>query len=122
MTKRSNGCIGKCCSEFLLWSGKKDDEDNSVSNRVEDIAKNRLEIYRGEMVAEAPNKEGDRTVTSDSIQIYTSVIPVDSNHFGCSWFNPETNLCSDYKNRPNMCRWYGKDCSWEGCGYGKKKT
>jgi Fe-S-cluster containining protein len=40
-------------------------------------------------------------------------------YFTCKHWDPETRLCTDYENRPGMCRRYGttKACR-HGCGCG----
>lgn len=53
---RSNGCIGECCSDFHLWVGKVDDEDNSIPASLEDVAKKRLAIYTGTYIVRPRDK------------------------------------------------------------------
>lgn len=40
--------------------------------------------------------------------------------FTCKHFDTVNRICTNYDNRPNMCRHYGDNCSYEGCGFVKK--
>lgn len=40
--------------------------------------------------------------------------------FTCKHFDTENKVCTNYENRPHLCRQFGTKCSYEGCGYAMK--
>jgi Fe-S-cluster containining protein len=40
-------------------------------------------------------------------------------HYTCKHFDPKTRNCTNYENRPDMCRGYpyGSQCTYRGCTY-----
>lgn len=37
--------------------------------------------------------------------------------YTCKYFDKENKICTNYENRPNICKNFGQQCSYKGCNY-----
>ena len=93
MAANSYQCSGKCCERITLGKG----------------------LTRPEFIGRVI-----RNYAQDGLQILGMLKDTDDPVvFECKNFDTETRKCTDYENRPRMCREYpyGNKCNKEGCEY-----
>lgn len=56
--------------------------------------------------------------TNDHFQVNNNIIT--AHIFTCKYFDKENKLCTNYDNRPHLCKKYGSACSYKGCEYPAK--
>ena len=74
-------------------------------------------VYRGMFTREQLVEYGGRRGLVVPLPGKLDVSP--GNWYTCRLFDDLTNLCTDYENRPDMCRnfpWFGR-CIYPGCGH-----
>lgn len=52
---------------------------------------------------------------------YENLISVKALTYTCKHYDKETTLCTQYENRPPVCRNFGACCEYKGCGFKDKK-
>jgi len=43
-----------------------------------------------------------------------------SHIFTCKYFDFDNKVCTNYENRPKLCRNFGRGCKYEGCGFSRQ--
>ena len=112
----SSKCGGACCRSFWLPTQEMlqkhlENNQNIVETKIKE---NRVD-------------ESDQHYVSDVERVIEIVIPIDDyispdqkRKYTCKVFNTETNLCSGYDKRPDMCKKFpltepGGVCKFESC-------
>lgn len=44
---------------------------------------------------------------------------LNANTYTCRHFDKDKRICSNYENRPQLCRNYGRGCQYQGCNFDK---
>lgn len=103
-------CGGKCCKDFTLPLSPM--EVAFDLKRFKKLGKQRFrDIGKiGEMVIFLGkyNYNSGKRMRGTTGEAY---------HYTCKHLNKETGLCTDYENRPEMCRLYpyGGQCNYQDC-------
>jgi Fe-S-cluster containining protein len=40
--------------------------------------------------------------------------------YTCKYFDKENHICTNYENRPELCKSFGNNCKYKGCGFVQK--
>jgi len=82
---------GRCCRIFYLPGTKEDLLTKTLRDRTKEwIEKDIIELTRDEIIQTGP--------------IFTEDISNDSHYYTCRLHDPEKGICTDYENRPIVCR------------------
>lgn len=108
-----NGCKGNCCDPVVLGLSPQAFTEAYINSKTglkpvedaEEIQKMwRLFTYKGASRV-SPMTKG---IYADNQVLFM---------YQCSNYDTDTKKCTDYENRPKMCRKYGVEnpCSYDGC-------
>lgn len=108
-----NGCNGNCCQDFILSYSPAYMETLKENGNDDERHTAGMVIYLGYY-------DTDPDLFPEDHKRYEGN---DAHHYTCKHFDTKTRLCTDYENRPNMCRSYpnGIACTFKGCGYNQVK-
>lgn len=56
---------------------------------------------------------GHNFISPDGKQILTNI-------FTCKHFDTTARICTNYENRPTLCKSFGDECAYKGCGFVEK--
>ena len=106
-------CGGKCCKDFTLPVSPM--ELDFALKRFEKTGKSRY--FEIDKIASMAIYKGDYSVA------YSRGAKGHIYHYTCKHLNTDTGLCTNYENRPSMCKAYpyGGACKYKGCGLDQKK-
>ena len=91
-------CTGRCCRDFIIRRSPKE--------------------LRRDADEATPRWKAEYTKIADMVvHLRATGRFGDEHHYTCKHFDSETNNCTDYENRPEMCRNYpyGDPCGFEEC-------
>lgn len=153
----TNGCIGSCCSSFLLPISYEDFK-NLLKEDIKRLKNPKrkpktVQCFNGVKLNPATHDEmvklnemliplGTTTISPEQNISYDEIIKeykkngleesilqlrqrtgIDENGntfahiYTCKHFDAENKICTNYDNRPNMCRSFGRKCNYQGCSY-----
>ena len=103
-------CPGKCCAVFYFPYEEEDFKTRAL--HVKDGA------YIVDMLIPLSAKESAERLERFGITGNFDPVKNEGHHFTCRHWDEDTRLCTDYENRPEMCRDYpyNHECS-HGCDF-----
>lgn len=135
MEIKGNGCNGNCCEKFnLCVSIEEIDEMILKISKQEDFIDKELEIENLTYIKDMLIPLGEVEICPQTeVSIKSEEFSLLDNRskqfwklkdnkvvtkiYTCKHFNKETRLCNNYESRPSLCRKFGENCSYKGCGF-----
>jgi Fe-S-cluster containining protein len=89
---------------------------------LSDIDPQRGTTYNSRWLSKGWNRED---ITSEKVVANNSVMKwfiienntISTYHYTCKHFDKKKRICTNYEQRPNMCRVYGEGCQYKGCKF-----
>lgn len=121
----SKRCTGHCCKSFILpWISPDTFERERLKYKDnEDISKIfDMVIYLGNDPNQLP-EIAKKIIPIDNLKNYNPDAYKKSHYYTCKWHDTLTGNCTNYENRPNMCRIFpdiadtnlNGSCEFNGC-------
>lgn len=143
-----NGCVGSCCEGFTLPFYVEDlvlmkEAQNKGQQKFTDsigvirrvITNNDVDKLIDMLIfkehtninpngGHQPNIEEKENYKDPSTE-FSWVVEIDGQLmfrlYTCKHFDKEQRICTDYENRPNMCKHFGSTCAYTGCSFRQNK-
>jgi|WetSurMetagenome_2_1015567.scaffolds.fasta_scaffold1014498_1 Fe-S-cluster containining protein len=105
-----NICKRLCCQDFILLHSPEELKKLNPKNYQENDKITKIQ----QMVEYLGYYSFNKDVIKEE---FRNVDADKAHHYKCTLQDPQTGLCKEYKDRPNMCIKYpnGHTCIYEGC-------
>lgn len=114
----TNGCSGGCCERFTLPYSLKELEEmwmQAIAGEVVAVPLDQLRKIVPMLIPLGKTDTDPATGKSFSMVMGEGFL-IDA--FTCKHFDIENRICTDYENRPDICKQMGcSGCNYSGCSF-----